>query len=145
MTTGTISLSPTLYQAVARYAQAHNQSPDRFVEELLARHLLPPHAHIEIVESRSGPRAVIRGTRVGVDTVVGYVQAGYSPQEIAGELLPHLTPAQVYDAASFYYDHQETVDAEMAEHTTDAWRERLRQRMGDDALARLTGVEAEHA
>jgi uncharacterized protein (DUF433 family) len=38
----------------------------------LARHLLPQHPHVEVVESRSGPRAVVRGTRVGVDVVVGY-------------------------------------------------------------------------
>lgn len=49
-----------------------------------------------------------------------------------------------YDAISFYYDHQETMDAEITEHTTEAWQERLRQRMGYDAFARLTRGWAEH-
>lgn len=40
--------------------------------ELLARHLLPQHPHVEVVESRSGTQAVVRGTRAGVNVVVGY-------------------------------------------------------------------------
>lgn len=144
MSTETIRVSAAVYQAVAKEAAARDQSPDKFVEEWLARRLLPQHPHVEVIESRSGPRAVVRGTRVGVDVVVGYNHAGYTPEQIATELLPHLTLAQVYDALAYYHDHVDEVDAALEANSTDAWQERLRQRMGDTAYARLTG-EATYA
>lgn len=139
MSTETIRVSATVYQAVEREAAARHQSPDKFVEEWLARHLLPQHPHVEVIESRSGPRAVVKGTRVGVDVVVGYNRAGYTPEQMATELLPHLTLAQVYDALAYYHDHVDEVDASLEANSMAAWQERLRQRMGDAAYARLTG------
>jgi len=118
------------------------QSPDKLVEEWLVRHLLPQHPHVEVVASRSGPRPVVRGTRVGVDAVVGYNRAGYTPEQIATELLPHLTLAQVYDALSYYHDHVDEIDALLEANSIAAWQERMRQRLGDTAYARLTGEAA---
>ena len=137
-----IRISETLYRIVAREASARRRSPDEFAEELLARQLLPQHPYVEVVESRSGPRAMIRGTRIGVDVVVGYLQAGYTPEQIADEILPHLTRAQVYDALSYYYDHSDEIDKMLASHTAEAWQRQLRERLGDAAYARLTGGTA---
>ena len=142
MATETIRISETVYQALEREAAARHQSPDKFVEEWLARRLLPQHPHVQVTESRSGPRPVVRGTRVGVDVVVGYSRAGYTPEQLAAELLPHLTLAQVYDALSYYHDHVNEVEALLEANSTDAWQERLRQRIGDPAYARLTGKVA---
>ena len=100
---------------------------------------MPAHPCVETVQSRSGPRAVIKGTRIGVDVIVGYNQAGYSPQEIARDVLPHLTLAQVYDALSYYKDHRAVIDQSLQTHTSEAWRERLRQRMGTAAAEQLLG------
>ncbi len=137
-----ICISEKVYQAVAREAMARHQSPEEFVEEWLARHLLLQHPHVEVVESRGGSRPVVKGTRVGVDVIVGYNRAGYTPEQIAAELLPHLTLAQVYDALAYYHDHADEVDALLEANTADAWQERLRQRMGDTAYARLSGKAA---
>jgi predicted HicB family RNase H-like nuclease len=41
MPTETIRISETVYRALAQEAAARQQSPDRFAEEWLARHLLP--------------------------------------------------------------------------------------------------------
>ena len=151
MFTETIRVSKRVYQALAKEAAARHQSPDKFVEEWLARHLLPQHPHVEVVESRSGPRAVVKNTRVGVDVIVGYNRAGYTPEQIAchqngrskklmaGDLLPHLTLAQVYDALAYYHDHVDEIDAVLEANSTDAWQERLRGRMDSAAYARLTG------
>ncbi len=139
MFTETIRVSKRVYQALAKEAAARHQSPDKFVEEWLARRLLPQHPHVEVVESRSGPRAVVKNTRVGVDVIVGYNRAGYTPEQIAGDLLPHLTLAQVYDALAYYHDHVDEIDAVMKANSTDAWQERLRGRMDSAAYARLTG------
>lgn len=144
MATETVRISEAVYRALAKEAAARQQSPDKLVEEWLARHLLPQHPHVEVVESRSGPRAVVKGTRVGVDVIVGYSRAGYTPEQIAVELLPHLTLAQVYDALSYYHDHIDEVEALLEANSIAAWQERLRQQLGDAAYARLTG-EAAHA
>jgi uncharacterized protein (DUF433 family) len=133
-----IQLSEALYEAIAKEAAAQQRSPDELAEALLARQLLPKHPYVEHVTSRSGPRAVILGTRVGIDVIVGYWRAGYTPDEIAADVLPHLKPAEVYDALSYYYDHAQEIERELAEHSTDAWKERLKERLGQDAFLALT-------
>jgi uncharacterized protein (DUF433 family) len=134
-----IRLSDALYRAVTREAAVRQRTPDEFAEELLARHLLPQHPHVEVVESRSGPRAVVRGTRVGVDVVVGYERAGYTPQQIVDDILPHLTLAQVYDALSYFHEHLDEIEEAISCHEVDAWQKQMRERLGDAAYARLTG------
>lgn len=145
MSIETICISETIYQAVVREATVRHQSPDKFVEEWLTRLLLPQHPHVEIVESRSGPRPVVKDTRVGVDVIVGYNRAGYTAEQIAANVLPHLTLAQIYDALSYYHDHIDEVETILKTNTTAAWQERLHQRMGDAAYARLTGKAPSHA
>ncbi len=48
---------------------------------------------------------IIAGTRTSVRAIVGLWQLGITPEEILDHL-PHLTLAQVFDALSFYLDHQ---------------------------------------
>jgi uncharacterized protein (DUF433 family) len=144
MSTEIIRISERIYQVVVKEAAVRRQSPDKFVEDWLARHLLPQHPHIEIIESRSGPRPVIKDTRVGVDVIIGYNRTGYTPEQIAAEVLPHLTLAQVYGALSYYHDHIDEIEALLEANNATAWQERLRQQMGDIPYARLTG-ETPHA
>ena len=94
MSTETIRVSATVYQAVEKEAAARHQSPDQFVEEWLARHLLPQHPHVEVIESRSGHRAVVKGTRVGVDAIVGYNRAGYAGTDPAPLFCKNVVIAQ---------------------------------------------------
>lgn len=135
----TIRLSKVLYDIVVKNAAKRHQTPDHFVEELLVEHLLPSHPYVEVIQSRSQPRAVIKGTRVGVDVIVGYTQAGYTPYEIVTDILPHLTLAQVYDALSYYEDHRTTIDEVLKTNTPEAWREKLHQRLGAQAANQLLG------
>jgi len=136
-------VSEALYRLVVKEAAAQRRSPDEVAEDLLARHLLPQHPHVEQVASRSGTRAVVRGTRVGVDVIVGYMRAGYTPEEIAADVLPHLTLAQVYDALSYFYDHSDEIEEMLDVHTIDVWQERLKERLGEAAYLRLAGEAAD--
>ena len=61
-----------------------------------------------------GGRPIIKGTRTPVKTIVGYHKMGLSVEEIL-EGLPHLTPAQVYEALSYYYDHQSEIEQDIRE------------------------------
>jgi uncharacterized protein (DUF433 family) len=135
-----IQLSEALYKAIAKEAATQQRSPDELVEDLLTRYLLPKHPYVEHVDSQSGLRAVIRGTRVGIDVIVGYWRAGYTPDEIATDILPHLKPAEVYDALSYYHDHEDEIEQELAEHTVETWQDRLKDQMGEAAYFALTGA-----
>ncbi len=61
-----------------------------------------------------GGRPIIKGTRTPVKAIVGYYKLGLSVEEIL-EGLPHLTPAQVYEALSYYHDHQSEIEQDIAE------------------------------
>jgi uncharacterized protein (DUF433 family) len=52
---------------------------------------------------------IIGGTRTPVRAIVGLWRLGIMPEEIPTHL-PHLTLAQVFDALSFYLDHQADIN-----------------------------------
>lgn len=107
--------------------------------DLLTDHLLPQHPYVTLHQSRSGSRPVIKESNVGVDVIVGYVQAGYSAEQIAADILPHLTLSQIYDALSYYEDHREMIDQLMQQQTPTLWRERLVQQLGKGNTRQLLG------
>lgn len=52
---------------------------------------------------------IIKGTRTPVRAIVEMWRMGVAPEEVTRHL-PHLTPAQVFDALSYYSDHQEEIN-----------------------------------
>jgi len=56
-----------------------------------------------------GGRPIVTGTRTPIAIIVGYYKQGLSVEEIL-EGLPHLTPAQIYEALSYYHDHVEEIE-----------------------------------
>lgn len=52
---------------------------------------------------------IIKGTRTPVRAVVETWRMGVAPEEIVSGL-PHLTLAQVFDALSYYSDHQDEIN-----------------------------------
>ena len=67
-------------------------------------------AHPYIIRDTTiyGGEPIIEGTRTGVRHVVLLFQSGKDPEEIA--IIHHLTLAQVYDALSYYYDHDVEIE-----------------------------------
>ncbi len=55
-----------------------------------------------------GGEPIIRGTRTPVRAIVEQWRLGVAPEEIPSHL-PHLTLAQVFDALSYYSDHQDEI------------------------------------
>ena len=70
------------------------------------------HLHIIMKKDICGGAPIIKGTRTSVANIAGYYLMGLSPEEIQREL-PHLNPAQVYDAIAFYFDHKEMIDQDL--------------------------------
>jgi uncharacterized protein (DUF433 family) len=77
--------------------------------------------------------AYITGTKMKVAQVVREKQCwGLSPEEIsAGH--PQLSLGQIYAALTYYYDHQEAMDAQMAQ--SDAEYDDARTRQGEPPFA----------
>jgi len=77
----------------------------------------PRHTYIESRRDYCGGSPVIAGTRFPVRSVVNYVlRQGLTPEELVKEFT-HLTLAQVYDALSYYYDHQSEIEQELSGNT----------------------------
>jgi len=53
---------------------------------------------------------IVKGTRTPVRAIVEIYRLGTVPEEIPNRL-PHLTLAQVFDALSYYSDHQDEINA----------------------------------
>jgi uncharacterized protein (DUF433 family) len=53
---------------------------------------------------------IIKGTRTPVRAIVEMWRLGLAPEEIPSHL-PHLNMAQVFDALSYYSDHQQEINA----------------------------------
>ncbi|MBM4044088.1 MAG: DUF433 domain-containing protein [Planctomycetes bacterium] len=53
---------------------------------------------------------ILRGTRTPVRAIVELWRLGIAPEDIPTHL-PHLTLAQVFDALSYYSDHQDEINA----------------------------------
>ncbi len=83
----------------------------------MATTLRTEHPHIVRDPKVAGGDPTITGTRISVVFVVRQLRAGDRPEDILASY-PHLTPAAVYDAISYYYDHQDEVAGELREQTS---------------------------
>ncbi len=68
------------------------------------------HRYITVEKKILGGEPIVKGTRTPVRAVVELWRLGTAPEEIPHHL-PHLTLAQVFDALSYYSDHQEEINA----------------------------------
>jgi uncharacterized protein (DUF433 family) len=68
------------------------------------------HAYIVNDDQILGGEPIIRGTRMPVRAIVETWRLGVAAEEIPN-CLPHSNLAQVFDALSYYSDHQEEINA----------------------------------
>jgi uncharacterized protein (DUF433 family) len=68
-------------------------------------------SHPEIL----GGEPIVAGTRTPIRAIVELWRLGYAPEEIPLHL-PHLTLAQVFDALSYFSDHQEEINEYIAQN-----------------------------
>jgi uncharacterized protein (DUF433 family) len=80
--------------------------------------------HIVARKGYCGGSPVIAGTKFPVHSAVNYVlRQDMAPEELAAEFR-HLTLAQIHDALSYYYDHQDEVERNIAANTESGVRSR---------------------
>ncbi len=72
------------------------------------------HPHVVRMEGVHEGRPTVRGTGVSVQTIVEQTQLGRLPQQIVEDYDGVLTLAQVYDALSYYYEHEQEIEQYIA-------------------------------
>lgn len=136
-----VQLSDGIYDTLQQRAAEEDRTPDQVAEALLQTQLRSPHPYVQVVERFGGPSAVIRGTRVSVSDIVGYLRPGETPETLVASTLPRLTLAQLYDALSYYHDHQEEIETILHQANEAHGRAMLRAQMDEAGYRRLTGQE----
>ncbi len=134
----TIQISPETYQLLQRRAALSQATPTQLAEMAIRLHL-GNTAHIEQKQTRFGPQAYLRGTRVAVRHVAAFLKAGHSVEEIIGTGLPQVDPAAVYEAIAYYYDHQGEIEAELAANEPETVAAQLQAMLSPSDYARITG------
>ncbi|MBE7447201.1 MAG: DUF433 domain-containing protein [Planctomycetia bacterium] len=77
------------------------------------------HPYVIKKKGVQGGRAVITGTRIPVSAILIWYKVGKEIYEIL-DIYPQLTPAQIHDALSYYYDHKEEMEGEIASIENDS-------------------------
>lgn len=67
------------------------------------------HPYVVTDDTILSGEPIVRGTRTPVRAIVIMWRQGVAPEEIPIHL-PHLNAAQVFDALSFYSDHQDEIN-----------------------------------
>lgn len=136
----TITVSDQVYEGLQRQAARSRRSLDTLAERWLTQHLdLERHPELTWREGPGGWRVGIKGSAIDVYTVVGYVQAGYSPQEIADEMLPSLSLNRVRAALRYYAEYPDEIDQVLAERRPEAAKAWLYRTLGPEAYRQITG------
>ncbi len=68
------------------------------------------HLYITSSDQILSGEPIVRGTRTPVRAIVELWRQGSQPEDICRHL-PHLSLAQVFDALSYYSDHQDEINA----------------------------------
>jgi uncharacterized protein (DUF433 family) len=72
------------------------------------------HPYVVRVEGYRGGRPIILGSNNSVQAIIVYYLEHQMPMAELLEGFPHLCEAQIYDALSYYYDHREEIDRDIA-------------------------------
>jgi uncharacterized protein (DUF433 family) len=85
-----------------------------------------------------GGRAIIKGTRISVQHIAELYKAGDTIEEIL-QSHPHLQGAAVFDALSYYLDHQAEIEQEIADNRLDSVMKKYRLAVDEQGILRFAG------
>jgi uncharacterized protein (DUF433 family) len=77
------------------------------------------HPHVTRRAGFCGGSPVVGGQRIPVWQLAWWLEHGRTAEEIVSEYAGRLSRAAVYDAISYYYDHQDEVADELREQTSE--------------------------
>ena len=133
-----IQISPETYRLLERRAQEMSTTPEKVAETAIYQQF-GGMVHIHLRQTPHGPQPYIHGTRVAVRHIAEFLNAGHPVEEIVAVDLPNLSPAAIYEAIAYYYDHRTEIDAEIAANSQEAVRAQLEQRLTSEQLVLCQG------
>lgn len=100
------------------------------------------HPYIVRVEGVCGGRPIIKETRISVRYIAELYKAGDTVDEIL-QAHPHLSAAAVYDAISYYLDHQREIEQEISENRFEALMKTYDAKIDDEGFLHFTDPKAD--
>jgi len=84
------------------------------------------HSYISKSKEVCGNRSIIAGTRIPVWSIIKWYKLGMSVEDIIRDF-SQLTPAQVHDTFSYYYDNQKEIENDIMENEDEVrYRESIK-------------------
>lgn len=114
MTTYSVNLKPQTYKRLSEIAAQENRAIDDVAEKILEEQPTE-HPHIVRREGTLSGRPILRGTRIPVWQIVWKWKAG-DTLDIIHKDYPQLSMASLYDAISYYHDHQAEIEKEIEDN-----------------------------
>lgn len=112
----TITVSQKTFESLSRRAAQNRRKVDDLAEEILQAQIqTTDHPYIIRREGFRGGKPILRGSNTAVWLIVAMWKSGDTADEIL-TAYPHLQPAAVYDAISYYFDHRDEIEAQIAEN-----------------------------
>lgn len=96
------------------------------------------HPHIVQVSGVCGGQPTLKGTRISVQHIAYLYKAGDTVEDIL-QTYPYLPAAAVYDAISYYLDHQSAIEQEIADNRIDAVTKRYNLAMDERGVLSFAG------
>ena len=91
------------------------------------------HSYIDQIADVCGGRPIIKGTRIPVKVLVNHYLRNESVADILSGF-PNLTTAQFYAAISYYYDHQNEIDADIEADELSALMQKFNLEINSDGV-----------
>lgn len=101
------------------------------------------HPYIVRIPGICGGRPIIRNSRISVRQVAQLYKAGDLVDEIV-QAYPQLAPAAVYDAISYYLDHQAEIEQEIVENRMEQLIAEHRLRVNERGFVTFPNKENTH-
>jgi uncharacterized protein (DUF433 family) len=79
------------------------------------------HPYVTHDRGICGGSPIVAGRRIPVWQIAVLLRQGAAAEDIAAEYAGRLTPAAIYDAISYYYDHAEEIEADVRRNTDEAF------------------------
>lgn len=134
----TLNLPETIYQQAKQVAETSRRSVEDVLIELLQIHIRPTeHPYVVQREGYRGGRPILRGSSVPVWRVAALWKSGDTIDEIS-RAYPHLELAAIYDAISYYLDHQAEIEEQIAENRIERVLHETGATMTPDGVVKLS-------
>jgi len=98
------------------------------------------HPRVVVTRGAGGDQATVKGTRLSIALLAALFNRGESPAGLLS-MFPHLTPAALYDAISYYFDHKPEIDEDIY---SDSLEHVLAELRGDPRLEKVSPGKFKH-